>query len=253
VEKFLELIKEIFRLSTKIRLKRIGRRNRPFYRIVVIDSRKRRDGAAIEELGWYNPIDSKDSYKISEDRIYHWLGLGAQVSDTVHSILQKSGIAFKWHLKQQGLDEKAVEKELQKWQLKQAEKTKQEAAAKPKKVKKDEEKIVEEAAEEATIAVVAEPEVDTEETSEETSDDKVEASVEEPPIDDDQKTSAEKEDKEEKIAEVTEPVAETEKTSEKKPKDKAKASAEKSPADDDQNSSAEKAENEQQAGEGQSK
>jgi len=236
-------------LSTKIRLKRIGRRNRPFYRIVVIDSRKRRDGAAIEELGWYNPIDSKNSYKISEERIYHWLGLGAQVSDTIHSILQKSGIAFKWHLKQQGLDEKAVEKELQKWQLKQAEKAKQEVVKKPQPVEKVEEKIVEE----ATIAVVAEPVADTEKSSEETPADKAEASAEESPVDDDQNSSVEAATEEVKIAEVAEPVADKEKTSEKTPDDKAKASAEASPVDDDQNSSAEKADQEQQAGEGQSK
>ena len=55
-------------MSTKIRLKRIGRRNRPFYRVIVIDSRKRRDGAAIEELGWYNPIEADNSYKLNEKR-----------------------------------------------------------------------------------------------------------------------------------------------------------------------------------------
>ena len=44
-------------MATKIRLKRIGRRNRPFYRVVVMDSRNKRDGAAIEELGWFNPVD----------------------------------------------------------------------------------------------------------------------------------------------------------------------------------------------------
>ena len=51
-------------MATKIRLKRIGRRNRPFYRLVVMDSRKRRDGAAIEELGWYNPIDADHSLSL---------------------------------------------------------------------------------------------------------------------------------------------------------------------------------------------
>ncbi len=118
-------------MATKIRLKRIGRRNRPFYRVIVIDSRKRRDGAAIEELGWYNPIDRGDSYKLAEERVFHWLEQGAQVTDTVHNLFQRSGIAFKWHLKQQGLDEKAVEKELQKWQLKQADKAQKAVAAKP--------------------------------------------------------------------------------------------------------------------------
>ena len=56
-------------MATKIRLKRIGRRNRPFYRLVVMDSRNRRDGAAIEQVGWYNPIAKDDIYSIKEDRI----------------------------------------------------------------------------------------------------------------------------------------------------------------------------------------
>ncbi len=118
-------------MSTKIRLKRIGRKNRPYYRIVVIDSRKRRDGAALEELGWYNPIESKEAYKINEERVFHWLKEGAQVSDTVNNLLKDAGISFKWHLMRQGLNEKEAEKELQKWQLKQAEKAKKKAAAKP--------------------------------------------------------------------------------------------------------------------------
>ena len=55
-------------MATKIRLKRIGRRNRPFYRLIVIDSRKKRDGAAIEQIGWYNPIDPNNSYEINNER-----------------------------------------------------------------------------------------------------------------------------------------------------------------------------------------
>ena len=57
-------------MATKIRLKRIGRRNKPFYRVVVMDSRNRRDGAAIEELGWFNPIEADKSYELKEDRFY---------------------------------------------------------------------------------------------------------------------------------------------------------------------------------------
>ena len=49
-------------MATKIRLKRIGRRNRPFYRLVIMDARNRRDGAAIEEVGWYNPIAKDEMY-----------------------------------------------------------------------------------------------------------------------------------------------------------------------------------------------
>ena len=104
-------------MATKIRLKRIGRRNRPFYRMVVMDSRSRRDGAAIEELGWYNPIDSNRSFSLKEERILHWLKDGAQTTDAAHKLLRRAGIAYKWHLINQGLDSTHVEKEMQKWKL----------------------------------------------------------------------------------------------------------------------------------------
>ena len=104
-------------MATKIRLKRIGRRNRPFYRMVVMDSRSRRDGAAIEELGWYNPIDSEHSFSLNEQKILDWLKEGAQTTDAAHKLLRRSGIAHKWHLIKQGLDDSQLEKEMQKWNL----------------------------------------------------------------------------------------------------------------------------------------
>ena len=104
-------------MATKIRLKRIGRRNRPFYRLVVMDSRNRRDGAAIEQVGWYNPIAKDDIYTIKEDRILHWIKEGAQPTDTDHDILRTSGLAYKWHLIQQGLSDADIEKEMKKWLL----------------------------------------------------------------------------------------------------------------------------------------
>ena len=104
-------------MATKIRLKRIGRRNRPFYRMVVMDSRSRRDGAAIEELGWYNPIDVEHSFSLNEERILHWLKDGAQTTDAAHKLLRRAGIAHKWHLINQGLDDPQLEKEMQKWNL----------------------------------------------------------------------------------------------------------------------------------------
>ena len=104
-------------MATKIRLKRIGRRNRPFYRLVIMDARNRRDGAAIEEVGWYNPIAKDEMYSLKEDRILHWLQEGAQPTDTAHDILRTAGLAHKWHLMKQGFDEAAVEKEMKKWAL----------------------------------------------------------------------------------------------------------------------------------------
>ena len=104
-------------MATKIRLKRIGRRNRPFYRMVVMDSRSRRDGAAIEELGWYNPIDVEHSFSLNDERIIYWLKDGAQTTDAAHKLLRRAGIAHKWHLINQGLNDSQLEKEMQKWNL----------------------------------------------------------------------------------------------------------------------------------------
>ena len=104
-------------MATKIRLKRIGRRNRPFYRMVAMDSRNRRDGAAIEELGWYNPIDSNHSYDLKDERILHWLGEGAQPTDAAKKLLRRAGLSHRWHLIQQGMDGSDLEKEMKKWEL----------------------------------------------------------------------------------------------------------------------------------------
>ena len=129
-------------MATKIRLKRIGRRNRPFYRMVAMDSRNRRDGAAIEELGWYNPIDPNHSYDLKDERILHWLGEGAQPTDAAKKLLRRAGLSHRWHLMQQGLDASDLEKEMKKWELnredvlkKRAEKQEQKAKVVAKKNK----------------------------------------------------------------------------------------------------------------------
>jgi small subunit ribosomal protein S16 len=79
-------------MSVKIRLKRIGATKRPFYRIVVADSRAPRDGRFIETLGYYNPCVEPVELKIDADRAKHWLGVGAQPSDTASSLLKREGL-----------------------------------------------------------------------------------------------------------------------------------------------------------------
>jgi small subunit ribosomal protein S16 len=81
-------------MSVKLRMRRLGNRNRPFYRINAIDSRTRRDGAVIEELGFYNPLE-KDQAKavgLKLDRAAYWISVGAQPSDTVATLLKRKGI-----------------------------------------------------------------------------------------------------------------------------------------------------------------
>jgi small subunit ribosomal protein S16 len=169
-------------LATKIRLKRIGRRNRPFYRVVVMDSRKRRDGAAIEELGWFNPIEADKPYKLDEDRILHWLKEGAQPSEAAHGLMKRSGLAHRWHLTQQGLDEKTIEKEMKKWALTREETLKNRAEKATKKSEKAEEKLKAEG--EAATAAEAAAEEAVEETTEEASAEEASAeeAMEETPV-----------------------------------------------------------------------
>ena len=76
----------------KIRMKRMGMKKEPFYRIIVTDSRNARDGRAIEELGYYNPVTEPSELKINGERAKYWLGVGAQPSDTVRGLLKKSGV-----------------------------------------------------------------------------------------------------------------------------------------------------------------
>jgi small subunit ribosomal protein S16 len=83
-------------LSVRIRLKRFGTKRRPYYRIVVMDSRSPRDGRTIEEVGFYHPIEIEEKQiQVKEDRIREWLGKGAQPSDTVRKLLNNINFRVK--------------------------------------------------------------------------------------------------------------------------------------------------------------
>ncbi len=81
----------------KLRLRRMGANDQPFYRIVAVDSRVKRDGKYIECVGWYDPKPNPTKINIETDRAIYWLGVGAQPSDTVRSLLRKAGILQIWH------------------------------------------------------------------------------------------------------------------------------------------------------------
>lgn len=83
-------------MAVKLRLKRQGAKQRPFYRIVAADSRSPRDGRFIEIIGTYNPIPEKYEVKIDEEKALYWLNNGAQPTDTVRSLLRKNGIMAKY-------------------------------------------------------------------------------------------------------------------------------------------------------------
>jgi len=76
----------------KMRLKRMGMKKEPFYRVVVSDSRSPRDGRFIEEIGYYNPVCDPAVIKFDEEAAKKWLANGAQPSDTVRGLLKKSGL-----------------------------------------------------------------------------------------------------------------------------------------------------------------
>ena len=79
-------------MATTIRLKRMGAKKKPFYRIVVADSRAPRDGRFIEEIGSYNPNVTPAEVRVDVEKAQKWLNTGAQPSDTVRSLLKKAGV-----------------------------------------------------------------------------------------------------------------------------------------------------------------
>jgi len=133
----------------KLRLKRMGKIDTPFYRIVVLDSRKKRDGAYLESLGYYDPKTDPLTLKVDTDRAIHWLQNGAQPSDTVRSLLRKAGILEKWH---------NLKNEITEGEEKKPKKTTAKKAA-PKKTVKKETKPVEEKPEEKKEEKKAKPAV----------------------------------------------------------------------------------------------
>ncbi len=84
-------------MAVRIRLKRMGDKKRPFYRVVVADSRSPRDGRFIEEIGYYDPLREPAEIKIDVEKALKWLQNGAQPSDTARSLLSKAGVMQKFH------------------------------------------------------------------------------------------------------------------------------------------------------------
>ena len=172
-------------MSVKLRFKRLGRKNRPFYRLIAIDSRSRRDGREIERLGWYNPNSVDETFKMNEDRVFHWLDKGAIPSVTVKNLLGRLGLNHKYHLIRLGKSDEMIEEELKEFEERQAgrdvrkvEKRQLKKEESKKSAKAEEAPVEEAAAEEAPVEEAATEEAPVEEapveeaTAEETKDKK---------------------------------------------------------------------------------
>ncbi|MBN2424338.1 MAG: 30S ribosomal protein S16 [Calditrichaceae bacterium] len=150
-------------MAVKLRLRRMGKKKQPFYRIVAADNRAPRDGRFIELIGTYNPIAQPHTVEVKEDRVFYWLKNGAQPTRTVQNLLSRIGLWMKWDMTKRGVDEKKIAEELAKWELVQKEKQKRlEEKAKLKKEAKKKAKEESAAAPETVEEVKAEAPVQEE-------------------------------------------------------------------------------------------
>ncbi len=96
-------------MAVKLRLTRMGRKKRPFYRIVALDSRQRRDGKYLENVGIYDPLSRPAKVEIDHDVAVKWLNNGAKPSDTVRSLFRREGIMLRWDMTKRGYDQEKIE------------------------------------------------------------------------------------------------------------------------------------------------
>lgn len=224
-------------MPVKIRLQRRGRKKRPFYHIVVADTRAPRDGRFIEKLGIYNPMTVPATIEVDREKAYDWLIKGAQPTDTVRAILRFKGVLYKKHLmrgvKKGAMSPEEAENKFEEWvETKEAKLTERKAKA-------VEEKIAYYAKLSGTPPVIKEEpkeipsvEVETEAKEEATAvaeaeETKAEAKVEE-------SAAAEKKDEAKAETKAEEPAAE-----EKKDEVKAEAKAEEPAAEEKKDEAAE--------------
>ena len=102
-------------MAVKLRLRRMGKKRQPIYKVVAADERSPRDGKFIEAIGLYNPITNPATVDIKEERALYWLGVGAQPTTTVKGLLSKQGILYKKELLSSGLKEEEVALKLDEW------------------------------------------------------------------------------------------------------------------------------------------
>ncbi len=130
-------------MAVKLRLRRMGKKRQPIYKVVAADERSPRDGKFIEAIGLYNPITNPATIDIKEERALYWLGVGAQPTTTVKGLLSRKGILYKRELVKSGLNEEEVAAKLEEWSKNKEAKLVSKAANKAEVKVKKEEKIEE--------------------------------------------------------------------------------------------------------------
>ncbi len=121
-------------MAVRLRLRRVGRKKLPIYKVVAADRRSPRDGRYIEAVGQYEPLRPSNNVEFNEDRVMYWLQNGALPTDTVRNLLQSKGLWLKWSLVKKGADENTITQEVEKFKALRAEKV-QEVTAKKKEEK----------------------------------------------------------------------------------------------------------------------
>ncbi|MBD3165730.1 30S ribosomal protein S16 [bacterium] len=96
-------------MSVTIRLTRLGRKKRPFYRIIAVDSRRRRDGAYLEKIGYYDPVARPAIVEVDHDKALKWLNRGAKPSDTVRSLFRREGVMMRWDMSKRDYTQEQIE------------------------------------------------------------------------------------------------------------------------------------------------
>lgn len=115
-------------MAVHIRLRRMGKKKQPFYRIVAIDSRAARDGKYLDNIGTYNPRMEPAAVQLDSERVVYWLSKGAKPSDTVRSLLRRQGVLVRLHLQKLGMDEAQISEAMKQWEAQQAERQKRQEA-----------------------------------------------------------------------------------------------------------------------------
>ena len=162
-------------MAVKLRLRRMGKKKQPIYKVVAADARSPRDGKFLEAIGLYNPLTNPHTVNIKEDRALYWLSVGAQPTDTVKSLFTQNGIMLKKELLGRGLSEDKIKAEMDDWAKKR------EAKLKSSTVKKKQSKKAAAKQAEAAVEVPddkAEEEIKSEETKKEETEVKAEEKVE---------------------------------------------------------------------------